>query len=110
MKLKLKISNRNLAITGFVLVLLVAANLFGLTGVRTLAAIALFFFLPFYLILRKVNVEPDEKVFFAFFIGIGLFSVIVFYIGRIIPSYRLDVGIAFALLLAVPFIIKKFKK
>ena len=110
MQLKLKITNRNVAIAGFVVALLVAANLFGMTGVRTLAGIAVFFFLPFYLILRKVNVEDDEKVFFAFFIGLGLFSTIVFYVGRIIPSYRFDVAIAFVALLSVPFVLKKLKK
>jgi len=110
MKLKLKISNRNIAIAGFVAALLLAANLFGITGVRTLAGITLFFFLPFYLILRKVHVEADERVFFAFFIGLGLFSAIVFYVGRIIPSYRFAVAIAVIALLLVPFILKKLKK
>lgn len=108
--MKLKISNKNIAIAGFVVALLAAANFFGMTGIRTLTGIAVFFFLPFYLILRKVNVEADEKVFFAFFIGLGLFSTMVFYVGRVVPSYRLDVAIVFVALLSVPFILKKLKK
>ena len=110
MKLKLKISSRGIAIAGFVAALMAAAKLFGITGVRTIAGIAVFFFLAFYLILRKVNIEDDERVFFAFFIGFGLFSAIVFYVGRVVPSYRFSVAIAFIALLLVPFILKRLKK
>jgi len=101
-----KISNRNIAIAGFVLALITAFYYFQLTGVRTVAAIAVFFFLPFYLILRKLNIDGDEKVFFAFFLGLGLFSTIVFYVGRVIPSYRAAVAVAFVALMLVPFILK----
>ena len=108
--MKLKLSNRNLAIAGFVLVLFTGYFYFQGTGIRTLFAIALFFFLPFFLILRKFKFEADEQVFFAFFIGIGIFSTIVFYFGRLIPSYRFATGIAFIALLLVPFAVKKYLK
>ena len=110
MKSKLKISNKNIAIAGLAAVFVVVAMLFGLTGVRTIAAMLLFFFLPFYLILRKTSFETDEKVFFAFFIGLGLFSTFVFYVGRVIPSFRAATVITLIILLALPFIIKYFKK
>ncbi len=87
-----------------------AAFFFGMTGIRTVAAIVVFFFLPFYLIIRKLNIEADEKVFFAFFIGLGLFSAIVFYIGRIFPSFRLSVAVALVALLLLPIIFKKLRK
>jgi hypothetical protein len=110
MKLKLKISNNHIAIAGFAAVLLAAASLFGITGARTIASIAIFFFLPFHLIVRNLKIEADETIFFSFFIGLGLFSTIVFYAGRIIPSYRFSVVVAFVALLLVPVIIKGLKK
>ncbi len=110
MGLSLKISSRNVALAGLAASLMAAAFLFGTTGARTVAAIVVFFFLPFYLILRKLSIEADEKVFFAFFIGLGLFSAVVFYVGRIVPSFRLSVAVAFILLLLLPFILKKLRK
>ncbi len=111
MRLSLKISSgRNAALAGFAVSLIAAAFLFGMAGIKTVAAIAVFFFLPFYLIMRKLDIEADEKVFFAFFIGLGLFSAVVFYFGRIIPSFRLSVAVAFVALLLLPIILKKFKK
>lgn len=110
MSLNLRISSRNVAIAGLAASLIAAALLFGMVGVRTVAAMALFFFLPFYLLLRKLSIEADERVFFAFFIGLGLFSTIVFYAGRIIPSFRSSVAVAFVALLLLPVILKKLKK
>lgn len=110
MKLSLRISSRNVAIAGLAASLIAAAFLFGMTGVRTVAAIVLFFFFPFYILIRKLNIESDEKVFFAFFIGLGLFSTIVFYVGRIIPSFRVSVAAAFVALLLLPIVLKKLKK
>jgi len=110
MKLNLKISNKHSILIAFIAIALVAANLFGITGLRTLATILVFFFLPFYLILRNFSFQSDEKIFFAFFIGLGFFSTIVFYVGRLIPSYRLSAVIAFIGLLLVPFILRKIKK
>ncbi len=111
MRLNLKIlSSRNIAIASLAASLIAAAVIFGMVGVRTVAAMAVFFFLPFYLLMRKMSIESDEKVFFAFFIGLGLFSTIVFYFGRIIPSFRISAAAAFILLLLLPFIIKKLGK
>ena len=106
--LTVKLSNRNLALAGLVAALLTGAYYFGITGAMTLLGIAAFFFLPFFLILRKSGIEDDEKVFFAFFIGLGLFSAAVFYAGRVIPSFRASVAVAFVLLLLAPFAIKKY--
>ena len=112
--MKLTISNKNIAIASLIAVFGIVANLFGITGIRTLAAVLIFFFLPFYLILRRFQLDGDEKIFFAFFMGIGLFSTIVFYVGRVIPSFRLATAIAFIGLLLAPFLVpillKRFKK
>lgn len=108
--MKLKISNKNIAIASLIAVFAIVASLFGITGIRTLAAVLIFFFLPFYLILRRFQMDGDEKVFFAFFMGIGLFSVIVFYVGRIIPSFRIATAITFVGLMLVPLLLKRLKK
>lgn len=109
--MSLKISSgRNVAMAGFAASLVAAAVIFGMVGVRTVAAMAAFFFLPFYLLLRKLSIESDEKVFFAFFIGLGVFSTVVFYFGRIVPSFRISVAAAFITLLLLPLILKKLGK
>ncbi len=108
--MSLKISSRNVALAGFAASLIAAAFLFGATGVRTVAAMVVFFFLPFYLLIRKTDIEADEKVFFAFFIGLGMFSTIVFYFGRAIPSFRISVAVAFVFLMLSPFMLKKLKR
>ena len=107
--MKVKLSNRGVAAAGLVVVLAVSYYYFGFTGVRTLGAMLLFFFLPFFLILRNFRFDADEQAFFAFFMGIGLFSTAVFYFGRLIPSYRLSIIAAFAFLLALAFAVKKIK-
>ncbi len=108
--MNLKISTSKLALAGLAVSLAAAFVLFGMTGLRTLVAMLLFFFLPAYLILKKFDFEENERVFFAFFIGIGLFSTLVFYVGRIVPSFRAATAIAFIALIALPFAFKMFKK
>ncbi|MAG15625.1 hypothetical protein CMO88_01035 [Candidatus Woesearchaeota archaeon] len=108
--MKLKISNKHFAIAGLAVVLATAFYHFQLTGLRTLAAMAIFFSLPFYLILGRFNIENDERIFFSFFIGLGLFSTTVFYVGRVVPSYRLSIAAAFIVLLLVFVFLKRIKK
>ena len=110
MKLKLKISSKHFALAGLAIALATAFYHFQLTGLKALAAMGIFFSLPFYLILGKFNLEKDERLFFSFFIGLGLFSTIVFYVGRIIPSFRISVGAAFLSLLILYFVLKRIKK
>lgn len=101
--MKLKISDNIVAAAGLAAILIAAANYFGITGIRTVSGMAVFFFLPFYIILRKLPIDKDEKFFFAFFLGLGLFSTAVFYAGRVIPSFRAAVIAAFVILLLLPF-------
>ena len=53
--------------------------LFGITGLKTIAAVLLFFELPFYIILRNWFNE-DEAIFYSFFVGIGAYSAFVYHI------------------------------
>lgn len=106
----LKLSGRNVAFAAFAAVLAVAALHFGLVGVRTMAGIVLFFFLPFYLVMRNIQFGGDERVFFSFFIGLAFFSLFVFYFGRLVPSFRVSVVAVFVALLAVSFLLARRKK
>lgn len=106
----LKLSGRNVAFAAFAVVLAVAALHFGLVGVRTIGAMAVFFFLPFYLVMRNLPFEGDERVFFSFFVGLAFFSLFVFYFGRLVPSFRLSVVAAFVVLLVVSFLLAWRKK
>jgi hypothetical protein len=108
--LTLKISGKHVVAAGAAVSLAAALYLFGITGGRTLLGIVLFFFLPFYLILRRFAFEQDEKIFFAFFIGIGIFSTLVFYVGRVVPSFRASAAIAFVALVLISFAARKFVK
>lgn len=100
--------------TGFVLLaaaLILAFFYFvlGFSGMMTILGIMLLFMLPTYLILNNFDLEEDEKIIFSFFIGIGIFPAIVYWLGMLI-SFRIAIFVAFVLFIATSFIIKKFKK
>ncbi len=84
--------------------------LFGITGARTIIAIPLFFFLPFYLILNNFELPAGEKIVFSFFIGLGIFSSFVYYISILVSSVRIAIAITFVILIAAAFLIKRLKK
>ena len=65
--------------------------------------------LPTYLMLNNFDLERDEKIIFSFFIGVGIFPAVAYWLGMLI-SFRISIFIAFALLIATSFIIRKFKK
>ncbi len=100
--------------TGFVLfaaALILAFFYFvlGFSGMMTVLGIMILFMLPTYLILNNFDLEQDEKIVFSFFIGIGIFPAIAYWLGMLI-SFRIAIFITFAILIATSFIIKKFKK
>lgn len=75
--------------------------LFGITGLKTFSAFLLFFFLPIFVIINNLDLELDEKVFFSFFVSLALFSLVVWYINRVIYSLRISVMVAFFLLIFI---------
>ncbi len=81
----------------------------GFSGMMTILGVMLLFILPFYMILDNFELDKDEKIVFAFFIGIGIFPAISYWLGMLI-SFRIAIFVTFALLVATSFIIKKFKK
>ena len=81
----------------------------GLSGMMTVLGIMLLFMLPTYLILNNFELERDEKIIFSFFIGIGIFPAVAYWLGMLI-SFRIAIFVTFAILIAASFIIKKLKK
>lgn len=92
-----------------VLVALFSFIFLGFTGFKVLFGMLLVFFFPFYLILDNFDLLRSEKVIFAFFIGLGIFPSIVYWMSVFI-SFRLAIVITFVLLVITAFIIKKIKK
>ncbi|MBS3097347.1 hypothetical protein J4209_00975 [Candidatus Woesearchaeota archaeon] len=108
---KLKIKNNDILV-GVLIAILIALFLFllfGLTGIRVAFAILLMT-LPFYLILNNFELTILEKILFSFFIGLGIFSTLVYGLALVVNSIRLAIAIAFILLIVIGFGIRHKKK
>ncbi len=77
--------------------------LFGLAGFRAVAAIAVLFVASVLVLLRNVNLDFGEKVFFSLFISIGLFPLLVWYINQALPSFRVSMVAALAIVASAGF-------
>ncbi len=77
--------------------------LFGFTGFRAIIAIAILFIIPPLLLLKNSSLDAEEKIFFALFIGLGLFPLLVFSANQVLPSFRLSILAAFILVAVVAF-------
>ena len=69
--------------------------------------IILFFIVPIYFILDNFDLRQDEKLIFSFFLGVGIFPSITYWIGLFI-SFRLSIIIAFVVLIVVGFVVRKY--
>ncbi|MBW2976432.1 hypothetical protein KY347_03225 [Candidatus Woesearchaeota archaeon] len=99
---------------GFIGIIAVIALIFfyiilGFSGMMSALGIILIFIVPTYFIIDNFNLETDEKVVFSFFLGAGIFPSIAYWLG-ILMSFKLAILVTFVLLLAVGFLVKKFKK
>ena len=81
----------------------------GFSGMMAALGIILLFIVPFYLILDNFDLSQDEKIVFSFFIGVGIFPAIVYWLGIII-SFRIAIFITFILLVVVGLMVRKFYK
>jgi len=109
MNLKIRLNDK---ITIGIILILIALFSFiflGFTGFKVIFGMLIVFFLPFYLILDNFNLARSEKVIFSFFIGVGIFPAIVYWLG-VLMSFKLAILIAFVLLIVVGVLIKKVKK
>ena len=94
----MKLDENGLLGIAFIVIIVVAFSILGMTGAKTILAFFAFFALPFFLILNAFSLSTEEKLFFALFIGIAWFSLIVFVINRIVPSFRISTLITLAVL------------
>lgn len=100
--------NTILAVAG-ALFLLLMIYLFGITGLRTGLAFAILYFIPMYLIMDLFDLTQSEKTIFAFFISLGIYPSLVYWLGFLVP-FSVSIFLSFILLLIIGFLIKKFKK
>ena len=81
----------------------------GFSGAMSALGIVLIFFLPTYFILNNFNLENDERIIFSFFIGVGIFPSIAYWLGTLM-SFRISIFITFLILLIIGFLARKFWK
>ena len=110
MKLEAKFGTKEALIVIGILVALFFFLVFGITGLRTIIGIFLLFSLPFYLILDYFNLDSDEKIIFSFFLGIGFYSALTYYLGLILKSLRVGMLISFVILMGIGILLFYKKK
>jgi len=97
-----------------IVISLVFTLLFGFSGLKSFLILILIFFLPTFVLINNLDLDSDEKVFFSLFISLALFSLVVWYVNRVIYSLRISVIVAFFLLilagLGLGFYNKKYSK
>jgi len=101
----------NLGFIGIVMavVLIFFYIILGFSGMMSALGIILIFIVPVYFILDNFELETSEKIVFSFFIAVGIFPSISYWLGILI-SFRLAILITFLILLGVGFLVKKFWK
>ena len=93
-----------------IILLLFSYAIFGMTGARTMAAIIILFFIPSYLIINNFELEKDEKIIYSFFLGIGIFPSIAYWLGIAISSLSYASLITFVMLIAISYAVRKLRK
>ena len=101
----------NIGFIGIIVVIILLFFFFilGFSGMMTALGIILLFIIPIYLILDNFDLGQDEKLVFSFFLGVGIFPTITYWLGLFI-SFRLAILITFVILLAVAFLVGKYWK
>lgn len=105
----MKITNKKILGICVFLVFLSSFFIFGFLGVKTILVIIMLFFLPSYSILSYFKLEEDEKIFFSFFIGLGLFPLAVWYVDRMLVSLKLSTVLTFLIVVSVGVFLNRKK-
>ena len=79
----------------------------GISGALSIFGIALIFCFPTYMILRNFDIDSEEKILLSFFIGIGIFTPISYWIGMFI-SFRIAIFISIAILAGIGLLMQKY--
>ena len=99
----------NLGFIGVMVVVILAFFYFilGFSGMMAVLGIILLFIVPIYFILDNFDLGQDEKLVFSFFLGVGIFPSITYWLGLFI-SFRLSIFISFVVLIVVGFLVRKY--
>jgi hypothetical protein len=92
-----------------ILFLILMGYLFRAAGLKTGLALVILYFFPMYLIMDLLNLTQGEKVVFAFFLSLGIYPSLVYWLGFLVP-FSVSIFLSFILLLLAWFIIKNTKK
>ncbi|MBI2653408.1 hypothetical protein HYX02_01215 [Candidatus Woesearchaeota archaeon] len=79
----------------------------GLSAAMSVLGIVLLFIVPMFFILDNFNLEQDEKIIFSFFIGVGVFPSITYWVGMIM-SFRVAIFVSFIVLAGAGVLIRRF--
>ena len=107
----LELKYENSVLIGIILLVMSIFSflILGFIGLRTVLALLIAMFLPFYLILNNFDLTQSEKFAFSFFIGIMLLPSLVYWLGFIVP-FRISVFVTLVILILTAYAIKKFHK
>lgn len=99
----------NLGFIGVMVVVILAFFYFilGFSGMMAVLGIILLFIVPIYFILDNFDLGQDEKLVFSFFLGVGIFPSITYWLGLFI-SFRLSIFISFVVLIVIGFVVRKY--
>ena len=101
----------NIGFIGIVIVVMLTFFYFilGFSAMMTVLGIILIFIVPLYLILDNFDLGQDEKIVFSFFLGVGIFPSIAYWLGIFI-SFKIAILVTFIILLIAAYLIRKFLK
>lgn len=104
-----KIENLKFIVIVAAVILLVLYFILGFSGMMSALGHILLFIVPIYLILDNFDLRQDEKIFFSFFLGVGIFPSLVYWPATI-ASFKLSILIAFIVLLIAAYLVRKYLK
>ena len=107
--MKIKLDDKITVMIILALIALFSFIFLGFSGFKVIFGMVLVFFLPFYLIMDNFEISVGEKVMFSFFIGLGIFPAIVYWVGALIP-FKIAVLATFLILISVGLVIRRMKK
>jgi len=96
----------------FVIIVMSAAAilsyaLFGTTGIRVVAGIALMS-LPFYILLNRFELTEGEKFVFSILLGLTIFPSLVYILGLVAP-FRFGIAVSFFVFICISIAVARYK-
>ena len=106
--MNLKIDNNKILILVSLLIFFASFLLWGFIGFKTVFGLLFVFFLPIYLIIDNFDFEFSEKIIFSFFIGLGIVSALIYWLGRLI-SFKISIFLAAVVFILIGISLRYFK-